>query len=289
MSRKQTGQTNLHTKTITRGEFKISTVFQGTTSFPRVNPTGPNDTAVQARWWRTTGNNISIRSAVVMRNNVPYGTPVANWNVPTAVNGGFFSTSPTNRRHGTVGSFAINNGAPVLSSGGITNGSRNYEDIYGLRSPLDFMMDSTNRTRDGLIVFGNGGGANATITNSLNGNQIQIRDIRWGIGGFDLRMTEADNVFNNNFRWRHTHAGSLTLRTARTAIGYTGGNATTTNYIVATFSDCQIADVRSFFRSRGVTTFGLLLDGGGSTQSRNNNTVQDRGDGRNIPTIVAMS
>jgi len=255
----------------------MATVFQRTETIGRADGNG----TFTVSWWRTTGNDISI-----MRNQ----NSINNWPAATAVNGSFFPTGTP-----VVNSFHINNGSTILpattSGHGRTDGSENFNQIETRATPFDFLMDPINRSTNGLVAFGTGG--HFPITNRLNGRVLNVSDIRWGIGGLDLDMANASfntrATFNAGFRWRNIHPGSPLTTTPRTAIGYLGGNATNTNYIVAVFSSCQPFDVRNWLRVRGVSTFGLMLDGGGSTQARNNGTtVQTSLDNRTVPTIIAM-
>jgi len=271
----------------------MATVFQGTTSHPRSEPSGPNDTAVQIHWWRTTGNNIAIESVV----SGGRGRTVANWptSIGTAVNSAFFPLQ-ADGSNPVVNAFSINGGRQVLPNSDWMNGSENWEDARN-GTPLDFIMDPINRTSNALLVFGTGGAfGNDGILNRVNGQRLHMSDIRWGIGGMDLDMANtslnSSEGFRNGFRWRHVHAGRTDLRSNRVAIGYTGAVGSVPQYIVAVFRDCQIFDVRSWLRSKGVTNFGLLLDGGASAQARNRAGNQSQtilSSTRNVPVVLSMS
>jgi len=261
----------------------MATVFQGRDSFQGMGG------AVQVHWWTTTGNNISIAS-VVNRNvqGQNQGNTVSAWpaSIRTAVNSAFFPLNASN--NSLANAFAINNGRIVLEShpDGL-DGSTNWEDHPGGLS-MDFMMDPVNRSGN-LVVFGNSG--TFPITNASNGRSFNMADIQWGIGGMSLEMANTafnnSGTFNSQFRYRNTGGGNTGARANRVAIGYLGGSVAQTNYIVAIFENCFVFDVRSWLQSRGVSTFGLLLDGGGSAQARQNaSTIVSST--RRIPVVLSM-
>jgi len=161
------------------------------------------------------------------------------------------------------------------------------------------MMDPRTRTTNALLVFGTG--HRFPITNTVNGSSLTgAAQVRWGIGGMCLDManssfnpatagglTQARLNFRNQWRWRNAPIRAL-VPAERTAIGYVGGNVSTTNYIIAIFDSCEAFDVHNFMRDRGVNRFALNLDGGGSTQARRNGSVIFPST-RTVPTMIEIT
>lgn len=233
------------------------------------------------QWWTANNQDISVISMV--RNG--QGSTVSNWGIDTAVNGVLFPNDSV--YNNTVNAFAINNGMWVINGCSI-----NYEDSAHTRS-FDFMMDPVDkRTTESLIFFGNGGELPVdSIAGPGDGySNISLNDINWGVGGLDLELSNSDYdnkaTFNSNWKWRDC-CGSLGYY-ARTAIGYTGENYNSTNFIIMTCDSCTMYDVRMFFKNHGCNYFGLYLDGGGSTSATNNGSVVITST-RKILTIISMS
>jgi hypothetical protein len=188
------------------------------------------------------------------------------------VNGSFFTIAT-----GVLETIAINRQAFVKPNGGTWT-------IQGQGS-TGYMI-YTNKVINGKRIFmGHVSQATTFPSAVVEGSAVNLSDVTWGIGGFDL-LLEDSSINITNFKTKMEAACntsnmfdshySFYSSVGRTALGYNG----TYVYVCAIFGDtlnslnkkfydyhlgANFWETREVLKQIGCTK-GLMLDGGGSTQ-----------------------
>lgn len=193
------------------------------------------------------------------------------------VNGTFFSNS------NFMMGFAINDGAHVFSSTLNCDGTDwiNFFRPFSCAVCFDNILPNTRK----ILDFGV---CKRSIPYSIEEDTVELSNITWGIGGINLYIgdntitsetslisrikADVDAVTDAAYRVANGYVVDMTSKLARTAIGYKAPG----KVVLAAFvknSDytsrtgaADIFDVRQIMKNELNCTFGLLLDGGSSTQ-----------------------
>jgi hypothetical protein len=170
------------------------------------------------------------------------------------VNGVLFNMKPPY----TVCCYAMQNGSAVRTGGDDNNG-------------LGCMIRLNQNLGDGTFLF-----TTTDVTTfpfNYDGYQITQNNVKWALGGINLRLEEPTLTESQFYNGCEINLGNTTDR-PRTAIGYKGGR----KIILCAIFDgdslweggsgygCNMWDVRTIMKNKFGCTMGINLDGGWSTQ-----------------------
>ena len=203
------------------------------------------------------------------------------------VNGVFFNmTSPYD-----VICFAMQDESAVRS-----NGDNNRLNGYFVRLNSNLGDGTFLAYFDGYDLPAPTGTPELTFPLNHEGYTITKSNVKWAVGGLGLRIGIA-GLTRTTFLNKFNNLYSCWSNRPRTAIGYKGGM----KMILCTFFDpenpqnqtggCDLWDVRTVMKDKFGCSFGLNLDGGGSTQiayKQSGTRYYVESTNRNVQTMITV-